>query len=243
LFAGYRHAEQELAITAPRCHLGWPALAAVGRAVSGHARGGQVDDRGRTVARLLGPKLSGSVGRRQLPDSDRGRWDGDADRDRAVGPMQIVPSVWRRYSATENADPDSVGDAAVTAGRYLCAGDVDLSRPTALRAAIARYSASESFVSSVLAAERDYRIATGSDPLAPPEPRPVAPLARPAVTPAPTVPAETPLPAARPNVVVSPTPGAEIVAGAPADRVAARVGATAGAPASESSGYGGRGSR
>jgi hypothetical protein len=267
VFAGYLHAETVLAMTAPRCHLEWPVVAAVGYAVSGHARGGQVDSGGRTVARLVGPRLTGSFGLLTIPDTDRGRWDGDMSWDRAVGPMQIVPSIWRRYSEPDRADPDSVGDSAVTAGRYLCAGGADLSQPAELRAAIARYCASELFVASVLATERDYRALTRARPTfgqgasprtlgaSPVSPTPVIPprahpTRAPATQPARSPPAPhmarkvpSPLPTARSNGVVPPTPGAEVVAGAPSDRVAARVGTSAGAPESGSSGYGGGGNR
>ncbi|HTF51688.1 MAG TPA: hypothetical protein VK735_29940, partial [Pseudonocardia sp.] len=45
--AAYRHAEQVLGVTQSVCQLHWPLLAAIGRAESGNARGGQVDAAGR----------------------------------------------------------------------------------------------------------------------------------------------------------------------------------------------------
>jgi hypothetical protein len=168
LFAAYRQAERVLAASAPRCQLGWPMLAAIGRAASGHAGGGQVDAHGRTLGRLLGPRLDGSAGLPRIPDSDGGALDDDRVWDRAVGPMQIVPSVWRRYGADGDGDgqrdPNDIFDAALTAGRYLCAGNVDLAVPAQQTTALYRFSHSDSYVSAVRAFFAEYARGTRAEP-------------------------------------------------------------------------------
>ena len=68
--------------------------------------------------RITGPPLDGR-GVASIPDSDGGRWDGDATWDRAVGPMQFIPTTWRSLGRDGNADrvadPNNLFDAAVSA--------------------------------------------------------------------------------------------------------------------------------
>jgi hypothetical protein len=176
-FAAYQHARQVLAVSSPDCHLGWPVLAAIGRAESGHAQGGRVDAHGHTIGRILGPRLDGSTGLPRVSDTDKGLLDGDPTWDRAVGPMQIVPSVWRRYSvdsdADGRADPNNIFDAALTAGRYLCAGGMDLGNQEQERTALYRYNESDSFVSAVRSWASGYGQGVASVPLVVPPPAPV----------------------------------------------------------------------
>lgn len=84
VFAAYRHAEAELARTAPGCRLRWQLLAAIGQVESGQARGGRVTADGTTVAPILGPRLDGGAFA-VVRDTDGGAYDGDpAELDRAV---------------------------------------------------------------------------------------------------------------------------------------------------------------
>jgi len=57
-------------------------------------------------------------------DTDGGVLDGDRIYDRAVGPMQFIPSTWRLFTPDGNgdgqSDPQNVYDAALAAARYLC---------------------------------------------------------------------------------------------------------------------------
>jgi membrane-bound lytic murein transglycosylase B len=153
VFAAYREAESELARSAPGCHLRWQLLAAIGQVESGQARGGRVSADGTTPAPILGPRLDGN-GFAVIRDSDGGAYDGDSVYDRAVGPMQFIPSTWATWGADGNgdgrADPNNVFDAALAAGRYLCAGR-DLSEPGDLDRAILGYNRSRAYLRTVRA--------------------------------------------------------------------------------------------
>jgi hypothetical protein len=165
----YQNAANRTGAENPRCGVGWPVLAAIGRIESGHARGGRVDAKGTTLSPILGPQLSGGPGIAAISDSDGGRFDSDSTWDRAVGPMQFIPATWIRYAADGNsdgiADPHNVFDSTLAAARYLCAGGGDLRDPAALARAIFRYNHSETYVRDVLALAAAY--AAGVTPLPP----------------------------------------------------------------------------
>ena len=126
LLEAYQRAEQRMAMTSPNCGVNWSVLAGIGRIESNHARNGRVDTAGTTVSPILGPQLSGGPGMAAISDSDDGRLDGDTTWDRAVGPMQFIPTTWARYATDGNDDgvatPHNVFDATLAAARYLCAG-------------------------------------------------------------------------------------------------------------------------
>ncbi|MEU6879134.1 lytic murein transglycosylase [Streptomyces sp. NPDC046712] len=153
VFAAYRRAEAALARSGPGCALRWQLLAAIGQVESGQARGGRVDAHGTTYAPIIGPQLNGQDFA-LIRDTDGGAYDGDPSYDHAVGPMQFIPSTWARWGADGNgdgrADPHNVHDAALAAGRYLCAGGRDLSRPQDLDRAILSYNRSREYLSVVL---------------------------------------------------------------------------------------------
>ncbi|MDX2873675.1 lytic transglycosylase domain-containing protein [Streptomyces ipomoeae] len=220
VFAAYRRAESELAGTAPGCRLEWQLLAAIGQVEPGQARGGRVTADGTAVTPILGPRLNGGAFA-VIRDTDGGRYDGDTAYDRAVGPMQFIPSTWTRWGADGNgdgrADPNNVFDAALAAGRYLCAGwGRDLSDPADLDRAILGYNHSEAYLRTVrawyayfLAGHRVVPDRSGG-PSARPEPsRPSStrepapePSERPGASPSPT----PPTPPASPSPSPSPTP-------------------------------------
>ncbi|MGK5531415.1 hypothetical protein ACSNOC_12575, partial [Streptomyces sp. URMC 129] len=112
----YRRAEATVDETTPGCELDWRVLAGIGKVESGHARGGAVDADGTTLSPILGPVLNGD-GFASISDTDGGRWDSDTLFDRAVGPMQFIPSTWARWGADGNgdgvADPNNVYDATL----------------------------------------------------------------------------------------------------------------------------------
>ncbi|CAL9597526.1 lytic transglycosylase domain-containing protein [Streptomyces sp. enrichment culture] len=154
VFAAYRRAEARLARTDPGCRLRWQLLAAIGQVESGQAGGGRVRPDGTTLTPIRGPRLDGR-GFALIRDTDGGAHDGDTAYDRAVGPMQFIPSTWASWGADGNgdgrADPHNVYDAALAAGRYLCAGGRNLSDPADLERAILGYNHSRAYLRTVLA--------------------------------------------------------------------------------------------
>ena len=126
----YGTAERAQWAATPDCRLSWATLAAIGRVESNHGRLRAVlDADGVARPRIVGVPLDGSPGLAEIPDSDGGRLDGDAEFDRAVGPMQFLPTTWARFGADGDGDgvlnPDDLDDAAAAAARYLCANGRD----------------------------------------------------------------------------------------------------------------------
>ncbi|GAA2648683.1 lytic transglycosylase domain-containing protein [Streptomyces lunalinharesii] len=160
VLAAYKKAESELRASDPGCRLPWQLLAGIGEVESGHARGGAVDAAGTTLRPILGPQLNGN-GFALIPDTDHGRYDGDTTHDRAVGPMQFIPSTWSQggpggtgWGADGNGDgvkdPNNVFDATLAAGRYLCANGRDLSVQADLDRAVLGYNDSREYLQLVL---------------------------------------------------------------------------------------------
>src|SRR5829696_6419350 len=135
----YQSAARDLARSDASCHLDWPLLAGIGKVESGHAFGGEVDRHGDTLRPILGPVLDGGPGVAAIPDTDDGRWDTDDTWDRAVGPMQFIPSSWSIYGRDGNSDdkrdPNNVNDASLASADYLCGYDRDVSVRKERRAA------------------------------------------------------------------------------------------------------------
>ncbi|MGW2476801.1 lytic transglycosylase domain-containing protein [Streptomyces sp. NPDC001665] len=152
VLAAYKKAQATVAGTDAACRLPWQLLAAIGKVESGQARGGRVDAQGTTLSPILGPALDGN-GFALIKDTDNGAYDGDRTHDRAVGPMQFIPSTWATWGQDGNGDgrkdPNNVYDAALAAGRYLCAGDRDLSTATDLDRAVLSYNHSDVYLRTV----------------------------------------------------------------------------------------------
>lgn len=153
---------------AQRCpNLSWAVLAAVGKVESDHARSGGAQLAGDGEARpwIIGSALDGSAGVRAIADTDEGKWDRDTVWDRAVGPMQFLPSTWRTYgvdaSGNGDADPHNAVDAVHTAADYLCAhgaGELD-----GVRHALFAYNNADWYVDDVF----DIAARYGGDPVRP----------------------------------------------------------------------------
>jgi hypothetical protein len=128
----YGNAELVLRSISPKCRLSWSTLAGIGRIESNHGRygGATLTADGRPSTPIVGVPLDGSAGVRHIQDSDRGAYDGDPELDRAVGPMQFIPSTWHKWASDGNGDgrgdPQQIDDAALAAARYLCAGGRDM---------------------------------------------------------------------------------------------------------------------
>ncbi|MCU1595311.1 MAG: NLP/P60-family secreted protein [Frankiales bacterium] len=168
VYAAYRNAETYAAAADPGCHLSWSVLAGIGQIEShqglagGSARPGW---NGTASPPLYGPTLDGRIAATAVVrDTDGGKIDGDAVYDRAVGPLQFLPSTWSTYGTDTSgdgvADPQNIVDASATAGLYLCAGGGDLADPRDLITALARYNHSDSYIRAVLAASSGYLAAS-----------------------------------------------------------------------------------
>ncbi|MFI6760413.1 lytic murein transglycosylase [Micromonospora sp. NPDC050417] len=129
----YGYAELVLAQTTPSCKLSWTTLAAIGFIESGHgtANSNKVDAKGASTPGVIGLPLDGTENRMRIMDTDRGVLDGDAIYDRAVGPMQFIPTTWQESGVDADNDgvknPQDIDDAALAAGNYLCKGNRNLS--------------------------------------------------------------------------------------------------------------------
>jgi membrane-bound lytic murein transglycosylase B len=135
------------------CHLSVPLLAAIGQVESGSLVGRTIDAHHRVTQPVLGPVLNGN-GFAAVPDTDNGSMDGDSRWDRAMGPMQFIPSTWREYGVDANGDgvkdPQNVDDAAASAAAYLCAGGRDLGTQAGEREAVLSYNNSQAYYFLVL---------------------------------------------------------------------------------------------
>ncbi len=182
VLAAYQRAALALAASQPGCGVTVPLLAAIGKVESGHARGGQVDAGGSTVQAILGPRLDGAPGVAAIGDTDLGRLDGDVRWDRAVGPMQFIPSTWARWATDGNGDgvasPHNIHDAATAAGRYLCADGRDLRTGAGLDSAVLSYNHSTAYLRLVRSWMAAY--AGGVTAVAPTTPGATAPGGTPA---------------------------------------------------------------
>ncbi|WP_216870948.1 lytic transglycosylase domain-containing protein, partial [Modestobacter excelsi] len=152
------------------CGLDWTLLAAIGRVESNHGRfgGAVLHTDGLSTPPVVGIALTGA-GTARVLDIDGGRFDRDTLHDRAVGPMQFMPSTWARYGRDGNGDgrkdPFDVHDAAAAAARYLCAAGGDLSGVAGQARAVFAYN-HRRVRRLRAAAGRDLR---GEDPAADPD--------------------------------------------------------------------------
>ncbi|MFD9817531.1 lytic transglycosylase domain-containing protein [Streptomyces violascens] len=168
----YKRAESAVAAAKPGCNLSWEMVAGIGRIESVHASGYGLRPDGTTERPIRGPRLDGGAFA-LIRDTDGGKWDGDTEFDRAVGPTQFIPSTWATWGADGNADgvrdPNNLYDAALSTGLYLCAGSRDLTRDTDLDAAILSYNHSRAYLNDV----RAYQSGTTA------RPDPIPPAAKP----------------------------------------------------------------
>ncbi|MFD5270954.1 lytic transglycosylase [Streptomyces sp. NPDC058335] len=222
----YKKAAASLAGSKPGCNLPWELLAAIGKVESGHARGGNVDAEGKTRSAILGPVLDGN-GFANISDTDNGAFDGDTTHDRAVGPMQFIPSTWEWAGRDGNGDgakdPNNIYDAALAAGHYLCRYSWDMSTDAGLRSAILSYNNSTDYYNTVVSWLEYYRKGThevpdgtgtlpdnrsdensGGGTTTSPSPSPTPPRTTPPSTTPPSTPPATPPPATTPPATTPP---------------------------------------
>jgi hypothetical protein len=119
-----------------------------------------------------------------IGDSDDGQWDGDTSYDRAMGPMQFIPTTWRSYAIDADGngttDPFNINDAALAAANYLCVAGGNLRTDAGQRRAVLAYNHSDEYVAQVLALARAYAggIAVADLPLVGDTSGPVPPPSR-----------------------------------------------------------------
>jgi hypothetical protein len=157
----YRVASARMASAKPSCGIDWSLLAGIGRVESNHGRygGAVLNPDGTASPRILGPALDG-VRFAYIADSDNGQWDNDTRYDRAMGPMQFIPTTWRAYAVDADGngttDPFDIDDVALAAANYLCTAGGDLRTDSGQRRAVFAYNHSDSYVNQVLALARAY---------------------------------------------------------------------------------------
>jgi hypothetical protein len=158
----YRVAAARMDHVDPGCGIDWALLAGIGREESDHGQfaGAVLRADGVSTPRIIGIPLNGH-GTALILDTDHGRLDGDTVYDRAVGPMQFIPSTWAIYGTDGNgdgiADPFNIYDAALTSARYLCNAGGDLRTHAGQLTAVYAYNHSDQYVAQVLALADAYR--------------------------------------------------------------------------------------
>lgn len=154
--AAYQRAEAVINKADASCQLPWELIAAIGRVESDHGRyaGNTLDDQGVARPGIYGIALNGKNNTQDIDDTDAGVYDNDTRHDRAVGPMQFIPSTWAVVGVDGDSDgtrnPQDIDDAALATAVYLCSGEDDLSSEPGQRASVYRYNHSNAYVDLVL---------------------------------------------------------------------------------------------
>lgn len=157
-FDAYRSASRGAPTIAESCAVPWPVVAGIAQVESRH---GRIDPDHRLAADgdveppIRGRPLDGTRGTQTIVDTDDGELDGDATWDRAMGPLQFIPTTWRELGRDGNgdgtADPDNLYDASLTAVAHLCLREPgDYSDRGELRRALIAYNASGRYADDVL---------------------------------------------------------------------------------------------
>lgn len=159
--AAYAGAALQMAREEPACGLGWNTLAGIGWVETHHGTydGATVAADGQVSPPIIGIPLDGN-GTIPVRDTDGGSLDGDEVWDRAVGPMQFIPSTWDIYGRDGNGDGridiNHIDDAALAAATYLCDVGGDLSVGSNWIRAVAAYNPSVDYNHKVAAAADTY---------------------------------------------------------------------------------------
>ncbi len=185
--AAYQRAETVINAADKSCRIPWQLVAAIGRVESDHGRTNNnvLSDDGLAQPGIYGIALDGSGGTSQIRDTDAGQLDNDRRFDRAVGPMQFIPSTWAVVGVDADGDgernPQDIDDAALATAVYLCSGDDDLSALPGQRSAVFRYNHSKDYVDLVLSIMNSYlqgdftSVPTGTAASSPIAPAPAPP--------------------------------------------------------------------
>ncbi|GEP38599.1 hypothetical protein NPS01_22620 [Nocardioides psychrotolerans] len=160
--AAYQRAETVINSADKTCNLSWQLVAAIGRVESDHGRyaGNALNNDGIATPGIYGIALNGKNNTAVIRDTDAGLYDNDQVFDRAVGPMQFIPSTWSVVGVDADGDaqrnPQDIDDAALATAVYLCSGNDDLATLTGQRASVYRYNHSQSYVDLVLSIMENY---------------------------------------------------------------------------------------
>ena len=154
----YKRGAAALQKRVPHCRVSWTAVAAIGKVEANHGRyrGARLALNGDVYPRIIGIPLDGTRGTRVIKDTDGGKFDLDTTFDRAVGPMQFIPSTWVRIAQDGNGDgakdANNAYDAALGTAAYLCRAvpEGGLDAEDKLRRAFFSYNRSEAYVEHVL---------------------------------------------------------------------------------------------
>ena len=158
--AAYAFAHVSIAEEQPECGLAWTTVAAIGEIESKHGSHGDtvLDENGHAQPAIIGRALDGD-GVAKIEDTDDGVLDGDETWDRAVGPMQFIPSTWEKWASDGNgddvADPNQIDDAALATARYLCASG-PMNTAEGWRAAVFSYNHDNDYVDKVARVANEY---------------------------------------------------------------------------------------
>ena len=160
--AAYQRAAQVIDSADASCNIEWPLIAAIGRVESNHGTygGNRLTSDGVSTPGIIGIPLNGSNNTAEITDTDAGRYDGDKQFDRAVGPMQFIPSTWSVVGVDGDGDgernPQDINDAALATAVYLCSGDENLGTRAGQESAVYRYNNSDEYVELVLSIAQAY---------------------------------------------------------------------------------------
>ncbi len=158
----YGYAELVLNRTTPACRLSWTTLAAIAKVESAHgsANGAVLGADGQALPAIVGLPLDGKGGRQLIADTDGGAMDSDRTFDRAMGPLQFIPTTWRENAVDADnngvTDPNDIDDASLAAGNYLCRNGRDMTKPEDWWEAILSYNDVRPYAQKVFAEANAY---------------------------------------------------------------------------------------
>lgn len=166
VLAAYAGGAVRMALTWPECGVTWNTLAGIGWVESHHGElfGDYIDDDGFMSVPIFGVPLVGD-GTMNIPDFDDGNFDGSAEFDRAVGPMQIIPQTWAAWNVDANGDGTPQGqqidDSVVVAANYLCHSSTSMTTPEGWREGLWGYNQLDSYADDVRDMANEYAAAIG----------------------------------------------------------------------------------
>lgn len=158
----YAYAAAAMQKAQPDCKLGWSTLAGIGAVSSDHGRAdrGSIGKDGTVSPELRDLPDARAVGAPRIADTDAGVYDGNANVDYRMGPMQILPSDWEQFATDADNNgtpsPDSFDDATLTTARFLCSAGGDLTQPENWVRAVSQFNPTDGFDERVHAKTKSF---------------------------------------------------------------------------------------